>query len=269
MPDHAAEEAASVDISSLPNFENNINTFNSPDMGYDAYNMIKKDIGADPKGFKDLALQLSAALRAREMYAEIGIDDKIFVDTMGCFSRFVKEHMVSFGHYGFDRGWWTWHQLCLSIFRIGVLEYEKKIDDGKNVLSIHIPSDSAMTREALDASYNMAAEFFKNKFKDYKFEYAYTDTWLLSPALRDMLPAGSKILDFMSDYKIVSSDPDAMDFFTWVFKIKHDDTVDYTTLPENTSLQRTVKKHLVAGGKIGNAKGILYKTNLAENGSCS
>ena len=45
-----------------------------------------------------------------------------------------------------------------------------------------------------------------------------------------------------------------IDFLDWLF---HTKSTDYAKLPENTSLQRNVKKHLLSGGVIRNAFGRL------------
>lgn len=206
----------------------------------------------DPRGVKMLALHLTEALNTRETYKQKGISNDIYVETMKCFSRFVREHKKQFDCYGFDRGWWTWRQLYLQIFRLGALEFEIKNKDGKDMLSVHIPSDAVMTKEALDASYKWATEFFEEYFADYDYEGMYCDTWLLAPPLRDFLPENSKILNFMADYEILSTNPDSDSYKMWVY---WKDYPDIASLPEDTSLHRAIKKHLLAGGKIGTALG--------------
>ena len=215
-------------------------------------------LGDDPRGIRILTMQLTAALHSRELYAQKGISDKIFIDTMKCFSRFMGEHLEQFGHYGFNRGFWTWRQTALLLFRLGALEFEMKTLEGKNVLSVHIPSDAVMTREGLDASYKWAKEFFAQYFRDFHYENIYCGTWLLAPVLKEMLPEGSKILNFMSDYEIFKTNPDSQDFMIRVYKKSYPDLL---SLPEDTSLQRAIKKHLLAGGTIGDASGYYNPAN--------
>lgn len=248
MPQGISEEAAAADISAVTKF---IDTLTSPGLNDEEYKKITDATGDDPRGIKNLALQLSAAVKTREMYKQKNIGDNIFIDTMKCFTRFVLEDVPKYDYYGFDRGWWTYRQLALRIFRLGVLEFETTKREGEKVLSVHIPSDSVMTREALDSSYKQAAEFYK----DYDYKYMYCDTWLLAPPLKELLPKESRILNFMADYDIKSTNPDADDFMGWVFVKKYP---DLESLPEKTSLQRAVKKHLMAGGKVGSAYGV-YK----------
>jgi hypothetical protein len=218
-----------------------------------AYAELRSVLGDDPRGIKMLAAQLTAALDTRAEYAKRGIGDDLFVDTMKCFARFCSEYVVTFGEDGFDRGWWVYRHLGLRIFRLGVLEFEIT----GNKLSVHIPSDAVMDREALDASYARAGHFLTQFFPDFVCGEIYSNTWLLSPVLRKMLPRGSRILLFGEDYDIVSVKPEDNGAMRWIYKR---DYPGYAALPEETTLQRAVKAHLLAGGKIGSAYG-RYRKN--------
>ena len=252
MPERIANEAASADISPMQKY---IDGLLSKETGDETYKALAESIGEDPRGIKMLALQLAAALRSREMYAKRNFSDQIYIDTMKCFPRFIQECEWRTGHPGFDTGWWSWRHLSLTLFRLGTLEFETNDVDGIKTLSVHIPSNAVMTRENLNASYKWAAEFFTW----YDYEYIYSDTWLLSPALKELLPEGSRILEFMSDYDIEKINPDGQSFMEFLFKKKYP---DIDSLPEDTSLRRAVKKHLKAGGKIGDAFG-RYRKNEA------
>ena len=48
--------------------------------------------------------------------------------------------------------------------------------------------------------------------------------------------------------------PDHDQFLTWVYKRPD---IPLADLPESTTLQRNLKKYLLAGGRIGEAAGIL------------
>ena len=84
---------------------------------------LRDVLGEDPGGMKQLCCMLRCARKAREIYDRLGISKTIYLDTMAAFSRFVREHMESYGAYGFDRGFWTVRQVSGTLFRIGQLEY--------------------------------------------------------------------------------------------------------------------------------------------------
>jgi len=225
----------------------NIPALTSPETAQTAHDALSQFFhGTDPNGYKMLISQLLAALHTREIYNQKGIADHIFVDTIKCFSRFTGENLASFGQYGFNRGWWTHRHLSAKIFRLGALEFE--ID--KDTLSVHIPSNAVMTTEALDHSYSSAESFFAAL--GVKYTGIYCTTWLLYPTLKEILPIGSRILNFQNDYEILKLHPDSKSFMWWVFKNEYK---DFTQLPENTYLQQELKKLLLSGGSLGDAHG--------------
>ena len=68
------------------------------------------------------------------------------------------------------------------------------------------------------------------------------------PALTALLPPGSNIVQFQKQFNIKSVDEDSLAFMDWIYQSRD---IAYNDLPENTSLQRKVKEHLLSGGKIG------------------
>lgn len=62
-----------------------------------------------------------------------------------------------------------------------------------------------------------------------------------------MLSNSSNIINFQNRFEILNEGEVDTEFIEWLFNTK---SLDYTTLPENTSLQRNVKNHLLTGGVI-------------------
>lgn len=215
---------------------------------------LRAALPQDEGGFKKLLLMLRAALKTRGDYAKTGIRDEIFVASMQCFSRFVKEHFESYGRYGFDRDFWVGRQLSMLLFRIGELEYELSEYEGKNAVSLHIPSDAELSPDKISASLRDAKAFFSEFYPDYADAVMFCYSWLLSPALEKLLPANSKILAFYRRFEIRKWDEDTDGYKQWVFK---DKTLAPERFPENTTLQRNMKKYVLSGGKVGEAWGIL------------
>ena len=264
------EEVTQKILENLNNYDFSGITDNFTDLldhktGSKAVRNVEKILKTDNDSLKPLAVYLSAAVKTWERYDELHISREIFVDTMQMFSRFVREHFETFGFYGFDRDFWIYRILSLSLFRLGTLEFEMTVcsknenladyaKEGEKVISVHIPSDAVMTRENLAHSYAGIKEFLARWFPAYKDAVIYCKTWLLDPALRDLLPLGSKILNFQSDYRILDISYGDKGFMTWVFKKKYD---DLAMLPENTTLQKNLKKLLQSGGGVGLVTGIL------------
>lgn len=214
---------------------------------------VQTALGDDPDGFGMLACMLRCALDCWQDYNRLGISREIYVDTMKCFSRFVGEHMASFGHYGFDRGFWTVRQVSAKLFRIGELEYELTVEEGQKLVSIHIPSDARLEKPLLRVSYEQAKALLAPAFPDFSDAIWGCGSWLLSPILKDVLPVGSRILTFQRGFRILKTYPDP-EFKEWVYKRTDIPDAD---LPENTTLQRKLKAYLLAGNTFHSAMGIL------------
>lgn len=229
----------------------------SPATWDESYERLKNLLApVDEKGFMMLTCMLTWALNTWENYRKAGISDEIFFDTMGCFTRFVGEHMASYGEYGFDRGFWTSRQLAMRLFRIGELEYELRETENEKVVRFHIPSDSDFRMDRVKESYDQACEFLRTYYPEYASVPFKCDSWLLSPGLAEELSPESNILKFQQLFEIVSNDEDSMEFLQWLYG-RGDIPIE--ELPENTSLQRRVKQRLLRGGKIGKALGVLKK----------
>jgi len=215
---------------------------------------LKEALGEDPGGFKRLCCMLRCGLKAGEQYDRLGISRQIYLDTMGAFSRFVREHMESYGCYGFDRGSWTPRQVSCKLFRIGQLEYELTELDGEPIVSLHIPTDVNLRPEILLPSMREGLAEFYRLFLDYQGKTVYCHSWLLSPQLKDLLPENSNILRFQELFDI-EPDPDSgRDVLLWVFK---NPRLPLEALPENTSLQKKLKQFLLNGGVFLEGKGCL------------
>lgn len=215
---------------------------------------LKEVLGEDPDGMKRLCSMLRCALRARSNYERLGIPEQIYVDTMAAFSRFVREHMVSYGRYGFDRLSWTTRQVSCKLFRIGQLEYELTALNGAPIVSLHIPTDTDLRPEILRPSLRDGLSEFYRLFPDLAGASVYCHSWLLSPLLKQFLPEDSNILRFQELFDITSDTVPGKDVLLWVFKNPRLRVEEY---PENTSLQRNLKQFFLGGGQFLEGRGYL------------
>ena len=215
---------------------------------------LKAAVGDDPGGMKRLCSMLRCALRAKAEYDRLGISESIYIDTMAAFSRFVREHMESYGRYGFDRAFWTTRQVSGTLFRIGQLEYEMTVKDGEPVISLHIPTDVDLRPEVLGPSLTAGLAEFRRIFPEYADKKIYCHSWLLSPLLKDFLPEGSNILRFQELFEIECDAVPGKDVLLWVFRNPKLPKEDY---PENTSLQKKLKQFFLNGGEFLEGKGYL------------
>lgn len=195
---------------------------------------------------------LQAALKTRETYRAKGIPDDIFVATMGCFQRFIDETIALYGKQRFDRGWWTYRQTSMQLFRLGELEFEY-VDE--NEVSVHVPSDADLSSEKVDASFAKFKEFTKEFCPEFCNANLYITSWIVNPNITNLLNKESRIARFAKRFEIISEKDNYEDVVYWVFK-----TFDYSNikeLKEDTSLQRALKKEFLKGERYGEATGII------------
>lgn len=262
MPRDAAEQVLAAELPA--GAEEAAAALRGERSGWDAaLDGLRVCLGEDPRGISMLRAHLLCAMDTREAYRARGISDRVFRDTMGCFPRFVAEYRAMEGVPGFDRAFWTPRQLSMRLFRLGELEYEL-LDGGE--VGLHIPSDASLERAGLRASWEEAQAFFR------RFEPAYAgapvrcESWLLSPVLREILPADSRILAFQAWFRTERVFPEDDACLRWVFGLSEDRRVDPAQLPGRTSLQRGLRAYLMRGGHGGAALGTLDKEPFIDKG---
>lgn len=208
----------------------------------------------DTQGFKILweLLHLVCTF-SYENYLKHNISQEIFVATMKFCTRFLNEHYRTYGTYKYVWAWWFPRQISLQEFRIGALEYEFVEGDGFKEISVHIPSDAEFTKESVLKSVNEFKAFCKLYFPDWQDVKMVCDTWMLAPAMEELLSEGSNILSFKRMFELEQIDLEATWFMGWIYP-GFDGPLE--TLPENTSLQKNMKKYLLSGKKVGVAKGV-------------
>lgn len=155
------------------------------------------------------------------------------------------------------------------LIQVGRLQYEigdnplkikKYIKENCCFVYIHIPKGDVLKEEDVNASLNNADKYIRKYFKeslDRKIVY-YTESWLLSPELKESLLNSSNIIKFQNKFDIVESEENIKDFLNFVFNDVLDD-IKYDQLPENTSLQKALKKKILNKEKLHLGLGILKK----------
>ncbi len=216
----------------------------------------------DDSGAGILMRQLTEAMTSRKWGAWKRMPEDIWIETMKAFPRFISEHRRSCGCDGFDRYGWTVRQVGARLFRIGELEYElAENEPGKREISVHIPSDAKLEPDRMNASLSRADAFLREYFPDWAALPKTCESWLLSPALKELLPPDSRILRFREAFDIREELPENDAALEWVFHVAESQRkgLDLSALPEDTSLQRKMKALLLAGRKPGAAYGVLVR----------
>lgn len=119
---------------------------------------------------------------------------------------------------------------------LGRLQFESR--DG-SVLAVHIPESGPLTPAACDASFARAREVFPDH------RLASCHSWLLDPALADVLPGDSNIVRFQRRFELRDEGGEANeDVLRFVF---HTSDPDLDKLSPRTTLERALVERMRDG----------------------
>lgn len=208
---------------------------------------------------------LSEILEKR--YIEKGLSSKIYYDSMCDLSYKLNECYNLHGIWGTMSASWFPRFFDITRFALGRLQFEimdswfeyddddihiKKED---KIINVHIPSSGKLLQEDCLDAYKQAYDFYKEYQRDGVL-YMYCHSWLLEPALEEILDENSNIIKFKRNYRVFRTDkrgtfPDA-----WRVFMKKED-VPIEEYPEDNSLQKNIKEYLLKGNTIGYGLGVM------------
>lgn len=182
-----------------------------------------------------LALYFRFARLAQDRYAERGIPDEIWVDTMSDLGIWALQ--IRPGIWGITEVGWLSRHLTLRLFRLGRLQFEPKPE----AIEVHIPEGEPLLPLACDLAFDAAVRMFGRQ--DF-----HCHSWLLSPDLESVLPADSNIRAFATRFTLTSVD--------------RADAQAYERITPGSTLHDRVHGIYRAGGNIRTAAGT-YRHLLA------
>ena len=210
-----------------------------------------------------LAVILFLAVRAKGKYAEKGISDEIYYDTMSDIRIWCEKNSDK----GLENYGWLQNHVKLELFRIGRLQfqlYECKnktlnynklpFSYGDNLINIHIPEGERLSREKCIESLEKADEFFAAFYPGYSYDYYFCESWLLFEGNRDFMAENSNIVSFMSLFTISYSLKIDAQTIERVFGKRRLFKRNY---PEKTDLQRRTKAYILSGNRPGIGVGFI------------
>jgi hypothetical protein len=127
-------------------------------------------------------------------------------------------------------------------------EWDLILKPGDLVWNLHIPQGEKLEYEACLKSMKEAGRFFKAHFPELRFSAIICSSWLLDTNLVHILPENSYIVKFMRLWSKVPVHASVPMIFERVYGFGFKEQ-DIATAPENSSLQRNLKKYIMDGGK--------------------
>lgn len=126
---------------------------------------------------------------------------------------------------------------------------------GDPVISVHIPAKDSLAPEICEQSYTEADGLIKTWYPEFKFKAYVCHSWMMDPQLEDLLPAQSNLVAFQKKYTRFPSVSSGRGVFSFVFLKPCARLED---LPENTTLERQLKKHYLEGRYIYEPGGFFF-----------
>ena len=211
--------------------------------------------------FKDdltrLAVVLAAAEKTLIKYKELGIEEKIFFDTMDDIRIWCENNSDK----GLSNYRWIKNHIYCELFKIGRLQFQlykcknktlnyKKLPFkyGEKLIYVHIPQGEKLNLDDCVESINEAGCFFAKYFPKHKFNYFFCESWLLYENNKYFMSSESNIIKFQSLFDIAYSLNLDSQGIERIFGKKEKDAHCYK---QETSLQKAAKEYMLNGGKLG------------------
>ena len=218
----------------------------------------------------DMVFWLSCAQPLREIYEKEGLTDELCLDAL---RDLLYKNRECLKVYGVPGTYTQWFQkfFTLERFTFGRLEYDVKVWEmedykdyltaGDRVFGCHIPSSGPLTPGAVMDSVKRLYDFAKKKdmLKDGKLAISCA-TWLIYPPMVELLDEDSNIRKFHDIFDMIivnHREENPYSSLDWVFYKKYDGPESLKTMPEDTKLQRILKKFYLEGGTQGVGMGMI------------
>lgn len=157
-----------------------------------------------------------------------------------------------------------------NLIQVGRLQYEvgvknfskldKYFEEKHQYIFIHIPRGENLSEEDVQNSFNLVGKSIKKYYpelENHKLAY-YTQSWLLSPELKEILSPYSNIMKFQDKFNIIEYEENTKDFLDFAFEDVLGEMA-YSDLSEKTFLQKELKKRLLNGDKLHLGIGFIKK----------
>ncbi len=226
-------------------------------------------------GIKEYTLDFVFLLRATEvmhdLYKERGLSDELFNNTIMDLKYKYDECVKCKEVHGtfvasWNTGFFALTRFCLGRYQFDMSTYGGedftssagiKIKKGDKILGFHIPSSGVpLTDEVRLDSFKKAYEFFTDYRREDGLMIFECGSWLIFEEYKNFLPENSNTIKFINDFEIISSEP--KDKFDDAWRIF--DKYGFKSpkkWPEDTSMRRAFKNHVLSGGKTGHGHGII------------
>ena len=231
---------------------------------FEALHGLTESTGIHPYTL-DLLYLISLMPALEDWYRQEEIDPQLFHNFARNLAGVASDCFGLHGVWGTYIGWWLIDFFKGKLFSFGRLQFRRrklrrqigKYPQGIYYLDVHVPPCGPLTPALCEESYAQAASFYRARYGMEEILIG-CHSWLIHPDITKLLPETSNILAFGRRYQVLETMPDPESkAASFIFNLPTL-PADLNNLPDNTSLRRAVKQHLLAGNTIDTAFGFMH-----------
>ncbi len=218
-------------------------------------------------GGTNLLVYLYLCEELEKKYTELGLPDKVLMDTLSDVVYWTGIHYTLTGALGLSEFDWLNNHLNMKLFRIGRLDYcygicyqdieEVGVSSGDTVMTVHIPAGDKLDNDECKESIEAAKTFFEKYFPDKTFKCFTCSSWLLDETLEDLMKPTSNILKFQRLFSIVGKKES---YSALKYTVRWDATPEnMNTFSNINSFAQRLVNHVSNGGKLYAGFGYIEK----------
>lgn len=136
-------------------------------------------------------------------------------------------------------------------------EYEKVLQTGDPVLSIHIPKNGKLSEASVEDAFAQAEMFFKNYYPEKSFAAYICSSWLLDTGLKTILKPESNILKFQPRFRIVLGGVNVFSLYWHIFDMQQFRPL--TELKPQNPFQQTMLEYVKKGNSLYSGYGFILR----------
>lgn len=180
-----------------------------------------------------------------------------FNDEEGAFDADFQETEEGFyGHVAAD----ALASPTLSFFSKN--DWECALRPGDNVVNLHIPRGCDLSTEAVKESLKEGMKIARSIYPELDLRGAVCYSWLLDPLLEKLLGKESKIAKFIGLFSTFPLRSNGTSVIARVFPGCAGGRVPLEKYPEDSTLQRNLKRHMMNGGYLYDTGGVVLSSIL-------
>lgn len=173
------------------------------------------------------------------------LGSKYFEDKEGSYEAYITETDKSYEGYPFDDNGYAKDERIL----LSKSEWTPVMQKDDYAVSVHIPSETDFSPESVDKSISKAKDFLAKYYPEYQYKAFVCISWLMDSALPEILKPDSNIVSFNKRFKKITTLSYGEGVLGFVF-LKNAKEAVIAELPENTGLEKALKKYYLSGKVI-------------------